>query len=295
MNRAQSISIIIVHWNVPDLLAACLRSIQRECAKFPGSIEVIVVDNASPSGPPEVMTEADFDVRLIALDENLGFSTANNLGASEARGDALLFLNPDTELQPGALKNMVATLNLNPRFALVAPLLLNNDGTVQSSGYRFPGIMNIVCDLYPVPDRITCSTANGRLRPADERLPYVIDYPLGAAMLVRTRAFGEIGGFDERYFMYSEEVDLCKRLEASGWKRILAPNVHIVHHGGQSTSQRADEMTEHLWLSRARYFDQWSSGWRRRVISLLVERGAVNLSLPRSSADRIRSAFRSLR
>lgn len=290
-----SISIIIVHWNVPKLLSDCLASIECERRATNFDIQVIVVDNGSPAGPPAEVVSRFQTASLIALPENRGFATANNLGAREAIGETLLFLNPDTELLPGSLQPMMTALQLNPRVGLVAPLLLNPDGSHQSAGYRFPGIMNVLCDLFPVPARLIESSINGRLAPGADELPYAVDYCLGAAMLMRREAFTDAGGFDEQYFMYAEEVDLCQQLRLHDWTRLIAPRSQVIHYGGQSTAQRSSRMNAELWLSRARYFDRWLTGWRRQVIPRLVELRLRGRGDDREKRQQTLSTFRSIR
>ena len=163
-------------------------------------------------------------------------------------------------------------------------------------GYLFPGPMNVVCDLLPVPARIYESRVNGRLPAGNGQLPLAIDYALGAALLVRRGAFEQVGGFDESYFMYSEEVDIQKRLAALNWTRLLAPDASVIHFGGQSTSQHPEAMQIALWESRARYFDRWSDHKERCLISTAVKVGTMvdTIRNPgrKDANQRIRKAFK---
>lgn len=272
-NLPIDVSIVVVNWNVAALLNACLRSIESERGRGNLSIEVIVVDNASDQQDFHEVIAGYPNVRLIELKENRGYGAASNVGIGLAQGKAVYILNPDIELLPFSLQRLWDTLNLSAHIGMVAPLLLNADRTLQSSGYRFPGAANVFFDLFPAPARLYESTLNGRLSAGNGQLPVAIDYALGAALFARRSALLDVGMFDESYFMYSEEVDLQRRLAEHGWTRLLAPDARVIHYGGQSTGQRADEMHEELWSSRAQYFERWASPREQWLVRTLVSAG----------------------
>lgn len=291
------LSIIIVHWNTPRLLDGCLESIERERTTYPDPTEVLVVDCASTDLAYQDVIARFSAARLIQLPENRGYAAGCNAGAREASGDVLLMLNADTILEPGALVELTRCFELAPHIGLVAPLLLNVDGSLQSAGYRFPALANLLFDLWPVPGRLYVSRLNGRLEPGDGMLPYAVDYALGAALALRRAAFESVGGFDEGYGMYSEEIDLARKLAERGWTRLLAPSARVTHVGGASTSQMLREMLAALWRSRGRYLQRWESPRRRRLIAAAVAAScALRARLGDSaSAERyrtIRGAFR---
>lgn len=267
------VSAVIVHWNVSALLDDCLRSIERERQRSNLAVEVIVIDNNSDEQEFRAIVDNYPGTRLIELPHNIGFGAANNAGINLALGDALFVLNPDTELLPHALDRLWEALHLSPHIGLVTPLLLNTDGSIQSSGYRFPGVVNVLCDMFPVPPRLYGSRLNGRCSAGNGQLPVSIDYALGAALFARRSALLDVGLFDEAYFMYGEEVDLQRRLAEQGWTRLLAPAARVIHHGGQSTAQRPGEMHAALWQSRARYYQRWATSTERRAVRMLVNVG----------------------
>lgn len=267
------VSVVIVHWNVSALLDACLRSIERELRRSTLSVEVIVIDNDSDEQDFRAVVGCYPDIRLVELPHNIGYGAANNAGINLARGDALFVLNPDTELLPHSLDRLWKTLHLSSHIGLVAPLLLNPNGSIQSSGYSFPGVVNVLCDMFPAPPRLYGSQLNGRCTAGNGQLPVSIDYALGAALFARRSALLDVGLFDESYFMYGEEVDLQRRLAEQGWTRLLAPASRVIHHGGQSTAQRPDEMHAALWQSRARYYQRWATPTQRRAVRALVNVG----------------------
>lgn len=282
------VSIVVINWNVARLLDDCLASIDRELAGSSLRAEVIVVDNASEELAFRQVVETRRVDLLVELETNKGYGAACNAGTTSASGSAILLLNPDTILQPGAINQLWQTLNLAPHIGLVAPLILNNDGSMQSAGYRFPGAANLLFDLLPLPARLYESPLNGRIHTGNGELPYAIDYALGAAMLIRRDAFEQVSGFDESFFMYSEEVDLQRRLAESGWTRLLAPAARIVHLGGQSTGQRPLEMESALWHSRARYYERWSTPAERRLQKAAIL-AATAIDDQRNRANRSRN------
>jgi GT2 family glycosyltransferase len=268
------LSIIIVSWNVRDLLRACLESLRPAWERT--RAEVIVVDNASTDGTAALVCEAYPAVRLIANQANRGFGAANNQGMAAAGGRYLLLLNPDTVVLPGALEQLVAFLDGHPRVGLVAPRLLNPDGSLQRNAFRFPGLCQVALDLFPLHPRLTESALNGRYRRELHATgPFAIDHPLGAAMMVRREVWEETGGFDEDYFMYAEEVDWCWRIRQAGWMIWQVPAAEIVHYGGQSTGQVPDVMFIELWRARYRFFRRHHGPLYQAAVRGLVRLGMM--------------------
>jgi GT2 family glycosyltransferase len=267
------IAIVVVHWNVPTLLDACLRSIADVTVRSYLRTSVLVVDSASDSPELQAVLARHPGARTFFLTENHGYAAGCNAGIRATDSEAVLLLNPDTELQPGALDALWSRLQIRPHIGLVAPLLVNPDGSLQSWGYRFPGVRNILLDFFPLHPRLVESTFNGRMPHGDGELPIAIDYPLGAAMLVRRSAVEQAGLLDETYGMYCEEIDLAQRLARAGYTRLLAPTARVIHHGGQSTGQRPAAMHEALWFSRARYYRLWTTRRTRLMAYLSVELG----------------------
>jgi N-acetylglucosaminyl-diphospho-decaprenol L-rhamnosyltransferase len=268
------LSVVIVSWNVRDVLQTCLESLRPEWERT--WAEVIVVDNASTDGTPDLVRDHYPAVRLIANAANRGFGAANNQGMTAAGGRYLLLLNPDTVVLPGALEALVAFIEAHPRVGLVAPRLLNPDGSLQRNAFHFPGLVQVALDLFPVHPRLMESALNGRYgREPHAKGPFMIDHPLGAAMLVRREVWEETGGFDEDYFMYAEEVDWCRRIHQAGWTIWQVPAAEIVHYGGQSTRQMPDSMFIELWRARYRFFRRYHGPLYQAVVRLLVRLGML--------------------
>lgn len=281
---AIDISVVIVSWNTRDLLERCLHSITAEATRARLRVEIAVVDNASSDGTVETVRQRFPEVALTALPANIGFAAANNLAMRGTRGTAVLLLNPDTELLVGALQALWLALQSMPHVGVVGPVLLNADGSLQSAGYRFPGLAQVALDFFPLHPRLAGSRFNGRFSPGDGLSPFAIDHPLGACMLVRRTAIEQVGLLDEGYFMYSEEIDWCRRFKQQGWTILTAPDARVIHHGGQSTQQASNQMFVQLHRSRARYFARHNGRPLRRAASMMAELKARRCHDPQRAA-----------
>lgn len=301
MNRPD-VSIIIVSWNTRSYLARCLAAIPR--AAGTPAIEIIVVDNGSTDGTQAMLAEEFPNVRLIQSQENLGFGRANNVGARASRGRALLLLNSDCELLPGALPTMVGALDRDASLGGVLCRLLNADGTLQPSVHRsFPSPWSLVGELfflsslrYAVYRSPALHASLLRRTIRAHRHAHDVAWGGAACMLVRRDVFEAIGGFDERYFMYCEDMDLCKRIRDAGYRLRYLPGASAVHHWGRSTAQRPAVMLREACRSRVYYFEKhfprWGGAVARAVavIELRIRR-AVCSALARFPS-RSREAFR---
>jgi N-acetylglucosaminyl-diphospho-decaprenol L-rhamnosyltransferase len=266
---------VIVSWNTRDLLLRCIASLHRESDHAGRSVETIVVDNASSDGTSDAVRQRYPDVTLLPQETNLGFAAANNIGIARSTGRTILILNPDTELCPGALLTLWKALHASSHVGLVAPVLLNPDMSFQSAGFAFPGLVQTMLDLYPLHPRLVGSSLNGRSGPGDGQTPFRIDHPLGACMLVRREVIDDVGSFDPGYFIYSEEIDWCRRISGSGWTVLCAPGARVVHYGGQSTGQAPDRMRLQLHRSRARYLRQHQPDYVHRMLRWMMTAGAA--------------------
>ncbi len=267
-----SLGLVIVNWNVRDLLAACLDSIYVDLAQSGLPAQVIVVDNGSTDGSADMLRAQFPRTRLIEAD-NRGMGAGNNLGlkalgfaenpqapiSNPQSPDFALILNPDIILRPGALRHLVDFMRAHPRVAVAAPKLLNPDGSLQHSGFHFPGLMQAALDLFPLPGRwwpLMDSPLNGRYTPGayGNGEPFRVDHTLGAAFIVRREALAQCGLFDETFYMYCEEIDWQWRMARAGWERWVVPAAEIIHHGGQSTRQTPIQSFKELWISRRRLY-----------------------------------------
>lgn len=232
------LSIIIVNWNSLDYLCECLRSIF--CGAPISPFEVIVVDNHS-SEDPSIQILAKFPaVKVIRTATNLGFSAANNLGFRHSSGKYLLFLNPDTVILDSALSTLLSVFTQLPDAGILGCMLLNRNKTVQTSCVqRFPTILNQLLDFEFLQSRWPRSPIWG-ITPLIARSPHPapVEVISGACLLIARDVFQQLGGFNETYFMYAEDVDLCYRARAIGRMAYYTGEAQVVHYGGGSSLSR---------------------------------------------------------
>ncbi len=252
------LSIIIVNWNVRELLRACLASIEKHLAGF--SYEIFVVDNASTDGSADMVAKNFPSVRLIANTKNAGFAKANNQGIALAKGEYILLLNPDTECVDDSLKRMTEFLDTRPDIGILGPKLLNADRTLQPSVRRFPTPLSQALILLKLHHFFP------NLPPLKKYFAKDFDYEkakeadqvMGAAFLIRRAMIEKIGPLDEKYHIWFEEVDFCKRAKNAGWKVFYDPRFSIVHRGGASFAQRLSTDKQKIFnASMRRYIKKY--------------------------------------
>ncbi|MDX2149902.1 MAG: glycosyltransferase family 2 protein [Bryobacteraceae bacterium] len=238
-----TLSVIVVNWNVGDLLRECLESLYRNTSLPEEDWELIVVDNQSTDGAPEMIRREFPRARLVANDYNAGFAKANNQAFALARGRYLLLLNPDTIVLDGAVDRLLELIEGRPDAGAAGCRLLNTDGTTQqfTGGYA-AGILN-VASYYLFAQRLLPP----QLLPPPlflEKQPegdIDVGWVSGCCMLLRREALQD-RLFDEKFFLYGEDLELCQRILASGWKIVYSPGIRIVHYGGGSRSRQTPEM-----------------------------------------------------
>ena len=253
------LSIILVNWNTCDLTKQALISVYKETGGF--DFEVIVVDNNSADNSAEMIKKEFPQVALIENKDNLGFGKANNQALKIAKGDYLMFLNTDVVVLDGAINKLVNYLDQHADVMMVGPRLLNKDLTFQHACRRMlPNPINSFFHLFG----LTKIFKNSKF--VNEYKQYAVDPEItgptqalsGAAMMFRRRVYSEIGGFDERFFMYGEDLDFCKRALDKGWKTVYVNDARIIHFGGQSSGKRKVKSLinfyEAMWLYYKKHF-----------------------------------------
>lgn len=230
------LAIVIVSYKTKALLDKCLESIFRESMKF--SFEVVLVDNVSEDGTVEMVREKYPLVKLIANDKNVGFSAGNNIGVRNSESRNILLLNPDTEVNGSALEKLVDFLDQHEHVGIVGPRLLNTDGTLQDSWFRFPMLFGGLFGKYR-------SRAAMALLGIKEGLPEIreegvkkVDVIKGACLMIKRKAMEEAGLMDENSFLYAEDTDLCIKAWKNEWEVYAIEDQTIVHHGHASTDQK---------------------------------------------------------
>ncbi|MFN2218100.1 MAG: glycosyltransferase family 2 protein [Anaerolineae bacterium] len=259
------LSIVIVSWNVRDLLRSCLQSILTEAHSGPEgealriedwTVEILVVDNASTDGSAEIVRQQFPQVHLIANKENRGFTAANNQGLARSQGRYLLLLNPDTETVGDALVTMLRYVEANAEVGALGPKLVNPDGSIQSSRRRFPTFATALVESTVMQEWWQDNRVLRRYYMADtpDNAIQRVDWVVGACLLVRRQTYEQVGGLDEGFFMYSEELDWCRRIKAAGWEIVYLPTAAVIHHEGKSSEQVVPARHVYFQSSKVRYF-----------------------------------------
>jgi GT2 family glycosyltransferase len=237
----------------------------------PRKLEIIVVDNASTDGSVE-MVQAEFpSVHVITNTHNRGFPAANNQGIAIAQGQCVLLLNPDTEVVGDALATIVEFADAHQDVGVVGPQLLNPDGSVQPSRRRLPTLATALFEstwLQPYAPRRLLDHYYAHDRPDDEIQD--VDWVMGAALMARREAVEQVGLMDERFFMYSEELDWCRRFRDAGWRVVYLPTAQIIHHVGKSSEQALPARHINFQTSKVRYFRKYHGRFVAETLRLFL-------------------------
>jgi len=237
------LSVVIVSYNTKELLRECLQSVHREAAGL--SSEIFLVDNNSSDGSPR-MVESEFPgVKVMRSPINLGFGAANNLALEAAQGRYIVLLNSDAFLSPGSLQTARDHMGAHPRAALAGGRLVGRDFSWQPSARMFPHVFSDAIVLTGLAARYPKSKIFGYFDRtwADPLEPSQADWVPGAFSIIRSDVLDKIGFFDPRYFMYAEEVDLCRRIKNAGYEIWYWPDVVVTHIGGESSRPMSDGHT----------------------------------------------------
>ncbi|MGD9497192.1 MAG: glycosyltransferase family 2 protein [Armatimonadota bacterium] len=249
-----ALSVCIVSWNTRDLLDACLLSI--EGAPDSTSREIIVVDNASADGSAEMVRKRHPEARVIANEHNLGYAVGNNQAIEAASGELLLLLNPDIIVAGGALDTLVGFLDGTPAAGAVAPRLVLTDGSTQASCRSFPTPDVVLYEVLGLSRLFPRSRRFGKYRMTwwdyDDERP--VPQPMASALMIRREVVEQVGVMDERFPIFFNDVDLCKRIWEAGWEIWFTPRACLVHVGGASTSQVRKNMLVQSHRSFLRFY-----------------------------------------
>lgn len=253
---AGAVSAVVVNYNARDHLLACVASLRAE-----GVDDVVVVDNDSSDGSRQALQAADPSARIVATGANLGYGTAANRGAAVAAGRRLLVCNSDLVVEPGAVKSLAAVLDARPGVGIVGPRIENADGTLYPSPRTFPAIGDALghafLGLVAPRNRFT---RRYRMLDWDHARDRSVDWVSGSCFLVEREAWDAVSGFDEGYFMYVEDVDLCWRVHRAGWDVAFGPEARVVHVQGVSTDLAPYRMIVEHHRSLLRFHRRSSTG-----------------------------------
>jgi N-acetylglucosaminyl-diphospho-decaprenol L-rhamnosyltransferase len=266
------VTAVVVSFNTSEDLRRCLASL-RAHSGIP--CRVVVVDNASTDGSADLVEKEFPEARVIRNRENVGFSRANNQGLREAAGAYALILNSDAELTPGALPALAARLDARPRLGAVGPRTLSPDGTVQVS---FGPALTPLAEwrqrrlVRGVKRRDPAALQQATARSSLEHEP---DWLSGSCLLARKEALDAVGGFDEGFFLYEEDVDLCLRLRRAGWGVLFTPDAQVVHHLGRSMQTDATRARLEYHRSHLRFYRKHNGPVLAAALRVFIGAGAA--------------------
>ncbi len=261
------LSIVVVSWNTRELLRRCLASVDLENPEL--ATEVLVVDNGSVDGSPE-MVERDFPaVRLIRNPDNRGFAAANNQAIAASAGRYVLLLNSDAVLLPNTAAILARYLDESPTVGMVGGQLLNLDGSFQASFNDFPSLRQELLLMTGL-SRWFLSPTYPSYPVEKSRARRLVDWVGGACLMVRRATVDAIGGLDESYFMYSEEVDWCVRARRAGWSVAYVPEAKTYHGSGASAQRVPERRRAQIYRSKWLYFRKHRGPVTAETFGLLV-------------------------
>jgi len=262
----KDLSILVISYNVRDYLLGCLASIYAEPLAI--DFEVIVVDNVSRDGSAEAVRQHYPQVVMIERARNVGLAAGTNLGLAAASGRYILYLNPDTRVNRGALEGMVRFADVCEDATAYCCRVLNDDGSLQHSCFRFPHLKTAFYGFFPLVE--IDAVANGRYPTDQYDHIFEPEHILGAYLLTRRNTIDHIGGWDEKFFMYFEETDYCYRLKQAGCKALYNPAYSLIHYGGRSTSQATEKMSVAFYRSQAYFYRKHYGLWQFLALKGIV-------------------------
>ncbi|MGD0255054.1 MAG: glycosyltransferase family 2 protein [Acidimicrobiales bacterium] len=260
--RAASVGAVVVNHNAGESLLKCVASLRAE-----GVAELVVVDNASSDGSPDALAKADPEVQILRTGVNLGYGAGANRGLASVRSEMVLVSNPDVAVHSGAIGALEKALAADATIAIAGPRVEEPDGTRYPSARRFPSFVDAVGHVV-LGQLVPGNRFTDRYRMEDLDLsePTEVDWVSGACLFARRRALCELGGFDEAYFMYAEDVDLSWRARQAGWGVSYVPEAVVTHSQGLSTSQHPYRMLVAHHRSAYRFASRSTRGWRRAAL-----------------------------
>lgn len=262
------LSIVIVSYNTCGMLRDCLNALP---AATEGLVtETFVVDNNSPDDSAAMVASEFPHVHLTASQENYGFTRGNNIALQQVIGRNVVLLNPDTEAAPGSLTLLARYLDSHPEVGAVGPRLLNTDGSLQPNGTFLPTLWHDLLEhtaLWKLQPNM--SEPLWRYGREDFEQQCDVDCVMGACLMTRKAVLDQVGLLDEAFFMFYEEIELCRRIRRAGFTIVYLPHAHVIHHWMGSVRQQKKAMTHRLFLSMAIYYRK-TMGWRGVAVYPIV-------------------------
>lgn len=261
-------AVVVVNYESGPVLARGVASLEGEAPA-----ELVVVDNGSTDGSVGELRQRCPGIAVVDPGRNLGYGAAANRGVAATRSELVLVCNPDLSVTPGVLTDMVRALDSDPTIAVVGPMIRTAEGERYPSARQFPSMIDAaghaMLGQFSTQNPFTRAYQHADLAGEVDRVS-TVDWVSGACFLVRRSAFEQVGGFDEQYFMYAEDVDLCWRLGKLGWRVVYAPAAVVTHQQGVSTNRHPYRMILEHHRSLLRFAERSTSGWRRALLPLVV-------------------------
>jgi GT2 family glycosyltransferase len=267
-----TISVVIVTWNCKALTEECLTSLAVAIRGL--NAEVVVCDNASSDGTPEMVAEQFPWVHLIRNERNVGFSRGNNVGIRQTRGDYVCLINPDVHVHPDCLRKMMAYMEQEPRIGLLGPKMIDGAGIVRRSTMRFPTLWNTLCRAIALDSIFKSSQLCGGALMWDFKHDTVrdVDVLAGWFWMARRAALSQVGLLDERLFMYGDDLDWCRRYHAAGWRVVFYPGAESIHYRGGTTARAPIGFAIAQQRARLQYWQKhhnWFAALSYRLLACL--------------------------
>jgi GT2 family glycosyltransferase len=252
--KEPTVSVIIVTWNGKKYALECLTSLQEQRSELP--FEVIVVDNASTDGTPDAIAEQFPNVLLIRNDSNLGFAKANNIGIARSRGKYVALVNSDVVVPQGCLDRLVDYLEKNPSIGLIGPKMLSPDGSIGQSVMRLPTVWNTICSALGLHTLFPTSRVFGGFLMEGYGYDRIDDVEVltGWFWMVPRIALQQVGGLDEQFFMYGEDIDWSHRFLKAGWRVVFYPDAEALHYGAASSAEAPTRFYIEMRRANLQYF-----------------------------------------
>jgi GT2 family glycosyltransferase len=273
------LSVVVPTHDTRDLTLACLDSVARSGS---AGVEIILVDDASRDGTAEAVAARWPEVLLLRHDQAAGFTRSANHGLARARGEVLLLLNSDTEVDPGGFEALRAAFDRDPRLGVAGAVLRYPDGSPQWSGGRAPSLLWLFALSSGLPGLLARLPFYRRLKPLSLEKPVALDWVTGAAMAVRREAWEAAGPLDEEFRFYGQDLDLCLRLRQADWGVEIVPGFRVLHHHGATIGSRKGasrhQHPELLWTDLLRWARKQDEGWARRAGAALRWGGRLRLA-----------------
>ena len=262
------ISVIIVTFNSENDIYNCLKSVYDQTKDL--TFEIIIVDNASSDNTNHIVEKHFPEVKLIINNSNIGYSKSNNKAVSVSNGEYLFFLNPDCILLNNCIEELLVEYKIEPRTGIIGPKLLNTDGSLQLSAGFIPKLSTTIFELWRLDIFLPKNLFGYRYVPNNTVIKKEVGWVTGACFLIKKSLFEAINGFDENFFMYLEDVDLCQRINNMKKKIFFTTNTSVIHHKAQSSKQNRFVAKQASYQSKIYFYEKNNGLSKKYILKLFI-------------------------